>query len=52
MCMHVYMHAVGFSKYIFSGKGKIIITLRWQGSLSVEVNENMNLGYGQDQGYS
>ena len=26
--------------------------LRWRGSLSAEVNENINLGYGQDQGYS
>ena len=26
--------------------------LRWRGSLSAEVNENINLGYSQDQGYS
>ena len=27
-------------------------TLRWQRSLSAEVNENINLGYSQDQSYS
>ena len=26
--------------------------LRWHGSHSAEVNENINLGYTQDQGYS
>ena len=26
--------------------------LRWDGSHSAEVNENINLGYSQDQGYS
>ena len=26
--------------------------LRWLGSLLAEVNENINLGYSQDQGYS
>ena len=26
--------------------------LRWDVSHSVEVNENINLGYSQDQGYS
>ena len=25
--------------------------LRWQQSLSAEVNKNVNLGYSQDQGY-
>ena len=28
------------------------VTLRWRVSLSAEVNENVNLGYDQDQGYS
>ena len=27
-------------------------TLRWHGRPSAEVNENINLGYSQDQGYS
>ena len=27
-------------------------TLRWHGRHSAEVNENINLGYSQDQGYS
>ena len=26
--------------------------LRWHGRHSAEVNENINLGYSQDQGYS
>ena len=26
--------------------------LRWHGRPSAEVNENINLGYSQDQGYS
>ena len=28
------------------------VILRWDVSHSVEVNENINLGYSQDQGYS
>ena len=28
------------------------VTLRWHGRPSAEVNENINLGYSQDQGYS
>ena len=28
------------------------ICLRWHGRPSAEVNENINLGYSQDQGYS
>ena len=27
-------------------------TLRWHGSHLAKVNENINLGYSQDQGYS
>ena len=27
-------------------------SLRWHGRPSAEVNENINLGYSQDQGYS
>ena len=30
----------------------ILKTLRWHGRPSAEVNENINLGYSQDQGYS
>ena len=29
-----------------------ISDVKWRVSLSVEVNENINLGYSQDQGYS
>ena len=29
-----------------------ILALRWDGSHSAEVNENINLGYSEDQGYS
>ena len=29
-----------------------LVLLRWDGSHSAEVNENINLGYSQDQGYS
>ena len=29
-----------------------IFLLRWHGRPSAEVNENINLGYSQDQGYS
>ena len=32
--------------------GIVNITLRWHGRHSAEVNENINLGYSQDQGYS
>ena len=32
--------------YIFTAQ------LRWDGSHSAEVNENINLGYSHDQGYS
>ena len=28
------------------------LALRWHGRPSAEVNENINLGYSQDQGYS
>ena len=28
------------------------LDLRWHGSHSAEVNENINLGYSHDQGYS
>ena len=30
----------------------VTIQLRWHGSHSAEVNENINLGYSHDQGYS
>ena len=29
-----------------------VLHLRWDVNHSAEVNENINLGYGQDQGYS
>ena len=29
-----------------------VSSLRWHGRPSAEVNENINLGYSQDQGYS
>ena len=29
-----------------------LFILRWHGRHSAEVNENINLGYSQDQGYS
>ena len=30
----------------------VVLYLRWHGRPSAEVNENINLGYSQDQGYS
>ena len=30
----------------------LAVILRWHGRPSAEVNENINLGYSQDQGYS
>ena len=31
---------------------RVSADLRWHGRPSAEVNENINLGYSQDQGYS
>ena len=33
-------------------RARLRVKLRWHGSHSAEVNENINLGYSQDQGYS
>ena len=40
--------------YVLQGEGVISMQslLRWHGRHSAEVNENINLGYSQDQGYS
>ena len=37
-----------FKDYLVASKE----SLRWHGRHSAEVNENINLGYSQDQGYS
>ena len=39
-------------RYLDSTMSKVLTILRMRWSLSAEVNENINLGYSQDQGYS
>ena len=38
--------------FAWLAEGQVSSILRWDGSHSAEVNENINLGYSQDQGYS
>ena len=54
-CFHIFNDLVISSKlYPLAAEGPHFSTstLRWHGRHSVEVNENINLGYSHDQGYS
>ena len=50
----MYLYKVGTQSSVLINQVSLFqgCPLRWRGSLSAEVNENINLGYGQDQGYS
>ena len=50
---HLFVRHVGRPRRLEVGLStdNIPFGLRWQVSLSAEVNENINLGYSQDQGY-
>ena len=52
--MTVSPSAVGVCRDVFPALGKFLedLVLRWHGRHSAEVNENINLGYSHDQGYS